>query len=51
MAAPGMIEIALEDYERLVSDQNPLEALRGAGVDNWEGWGDAVDSINNGEDE
>lgn len=43
MAAPGMIEIPLEEYEQLINDQNFLLALQGAGVDNWEGYDDACE--------
>ena len=31
--------------ELLEDDSKVLRALRQAGVDNWEGWGDAMDSL------
>lgn len=51
MAAPGMIEISLEEYDALIADQNLLEALRNAGVDNWEGWDDAIDALHEGDED
>lgn len=44
------IEIPLSVYEELVDDQKLLDALRAAGVDNWQGWDDAIE-IYNGDDE
>jgi hypothetical protein len=41
MAAPGMIEIPIEDYEQLVKDSEWLGWLNTAGVDNWEGFDEA----------
>lgn len=32
-------------YEQLVSDSNLLTALENFGVDNWDGWSDAVRSL------
>jgi len=32
------ITITVEQFNQLIADQNFLEALRGAGVDNWEGY-------------
>ncbi len=49
MAAPGMIEIPFEEYDRLVDSENFLEALNQAGVDNWEGY-DVAYQIYNGQD-
>lgn len=40
-AKPEMISIGLAEYQQLLADQRLLEALRAAGVDNWEGWDDA----------
>jgi hypothetical protein len=34
---------AREEYNKLVSDGWFLDCLRGAGVDNWDGYGDAQD--------
>ena len=44
-----MIEITKERYEELLESYYFLNALVAAGVDNWEGYGIAVD-INNGEE-
>jgi len=32
------VTISKKEYEELVEDSKFLEALRGAGVDNWEGY-------------
>lgn len=40
------IEIPLSVYEELVDDQKLLDALRAAGVDNWQGWDDAIEIYN-----
>lgn len=45
------ITVSVSRYNELVDDQNFLIALRGAGVDNWEGYGDAVESFQEDEDE
>ena len=42
------IEITEEEYESLLADQRKLFALEGAGVDNWEGYGDAMQYLNDG---
>lgn len=39
------ITIPLSDYEQLKSDQAFLNALRAAGVDNWDGYDHAIDLI------
>lgn len=33
-----MITLSLEDYAKLIADQQFLEALIAAGVDSWEGY-------------
>lgn len=38
MADEKTITIPVEDYNELVRDQNFLNALYAAGVDNWEGY-------------
>ncbi len=37
-----MISIPASEYEDLKEDQRLLDCLRGAGVDNWEGYSEAV---------
>jgi len=41
------ITISVELYEELIADQSFLEALRGCGVDNWEGYGEAQNMVSN----
>lgn len=45
-AVKNTIEVNEEDYLRLVEDSAFLEALRAAGVDNWEGLDEAVRIFN-----
>ncbi len=40
------IEITEKEYEDLLKDQAILRALYGAGVDNWEGYEDALGDLN-----
>ena len=40
------ITITKKEYLELVADSEFLNALRAAGVDNWEGYGEAVDILN-----
>jgi len=37
------VTISKKEYEQLCEDALMLSCLRAAGVDNWEGWGDAMD--------
>jgi len=37
-----MIEILVKEYKSLLESQKALDALEAAGVDNWEGYEDAV---------
>jgi len=37
--------VTVEEYEELKSDQRLLAALYASGVDNWEGFDDAVNSL------
>lgn len=37
MAAPGMVEIPIEEYDQLLKDSEWLGWLESAGVDNWDG--------------
>lgn len=38
---PNMITIPLDEYEQLKKDQEFLQQLEAAGVDNWEGYSEA----------
>lgn len=40
------IEIDSEEYEALLNDRLLLNCLRMCGVDNWEGFSDAIDRYN-----
>lgn len=33
------------EYQQLLADQNELNVLEAHGVDNWEGYGDAMQSL------
>jgi hypothetical protein len=48
MAAQGMIEIPLEEYDRLLEQDRWLDALSAAGVDNWDGYDCAVEIFQEG---
>lgn len=39
------VTISEQEYKDLINDQKFLEALRAAGVDNWEGFDDALDML------
>lgn len=39
------IEIEKEEYDQLIQDQKILRALEGGGVDNWEGYESAMESL------
>ena len=41
-----MIKISQEEYDQLIKDQKWLRALEAAGVDNWEGFDFARESLN-----
>lgn len=41
----GTITITLENYAKLINDQNWLRALEEAGVDNWEGIDYAIELL------
>lgn len=47
--AEDIVTISIEEYNTLVEDSNLLNALRRAGVDNWDGWDDAMELL--GEDD
>lgn len=38
----GTVTITLEAFQRFLSDQQELNQLYAAGVDNWEGYSEAV---------
>lgn len=40
-----MVEITLREYNSLVEDSLMLEALNGAGVDNWQGYDFAMETF------
>jgi hypothetical protein len=37
-----MVTITKEEFDELKKDADLLECLRQCGVDNWDGWGDAL---------
>ncbi len=39
------VAIPKKEYEQLIEDQRVLSALKRAGVDNWEWYGDALESL------
>lgn len=41
------ITISVAEYHQLLEDQKLLNALRAGGVDNWEGWDDAIKNLFN----
>lgn len=45
----GNIQISKELYEELLEDQKMLQALEGAGVDNWEGYDYAIKMLEDGD--
>lgn len=45
MAEPRTITIPLTEYENLKEDERLLEALWAVGVNNWEGFGDAIELL------
>lgn len=47
------ISITLAEYDQLEKDSLLLNALRNQGVDNWDGWDDAIEEYREalGEDE
>jgi len=40
-----MVKISKEEYKHLLEDSDTLSALEEAGVDNWEGYDDAMDIL------
>ena len=45
------ITISKKEYEELLEDQKLLQALQGAGVDNWSGYDFAIEMMNEEVDE
>ncbi len=45
------ITISKKEYDRLIEDQKMLRALRAAGVDNWDGYGFALEAVYGTDDE
>lgn len=43
---PDHVTITKEEYDALLRASQKLAALEAAGVDNWEGYGDAIFSVN-----
>ena len=42
-----MVTITKKEYDQLIEDKNLLNALEGAGVDNWDGYSDAMEVLEN----
>jgi len=45
-SAEAMIAVSEKEYKILVAATSFLNCLQAAGVDNWEGWDDAVENYN-----
>ena len=45
MTNTSMVEITEDHYERLLESEDKLAALEAAGVDNWQGYDDAMDIL------
>jgi hypothetical protein len=41
----GNVTISKEEYESLLKDSETLNALRNHGVDNWDGYEDAISEL------
>lgn len=46
--APGTVSIPIERLRELEDAEATLSALYAAGVDNWDGYSDAIESIEQG---
>lgn len=42
---PEYVSILKSEYEQLLEDSELLNALRNAGVDNWDGWDIAIEAL------
>jgi len=49
LEAPQTVKITQKEYDKLLKDQELLDALRAEGVDNWDGWDYAIERL--GEEE
>jgi len=47
----AMVTITQEEYNRLLNSEKELDALECYGVDNWSGYGDAMSSLHNEEED
>ena len=45
------VTISEEEYSDLKSDSKFLDCLRSLGVDNWDGWDEAIDLYNEDEED
>jgi hypothetical protein len=50
-STPEMVEITKEEYERLLEDSEKLSCLEACGVDNWQGYDDAMEMYRNEDEE
>jgi hypothetical protein len=41
----GLVTITFEEYNDLLEDQRMLDALMACGVDNWQGWDEAMEMM------
>jgi len=46
-----LITISVKKYKRLIRDSEMLQCLENAGVDNWDGWGEALSMMDKDEDD
>ena len=51
MSKEKMVTIPEKVYKRLLESESKLDALECYGVDNWSGYGDAMSSMDEEEDE
>lgn len=51
MSKAKMVTITQKEYDRLLRSERELEALECYGVDNWGGYGEAMSSLNDNEEE
>ena len=49
--AMDTIEITRKEYDQLVKDSEWLSCLEAAGVDNWEGWDEALSILHESEED
>lgn len=51
MEQETMITIPISVWNEMIEDANMLDALRAAGVDNWQGWDEAMEILEGFKDE